>query len=60
MRKYNVIEIAFNMNTATASAPRVVATGLNADAAAAKVRTLNDSGNDGEIARAYKAEVATA
>lgn len=60
MRKYNVIEYTFNMTTATSGAPRIVASNLPADKATAKARSLNDGAGDGEIARAYRAEVATA
>lgn len=62
MRKFNVVEVSFDMVTATTLAPRVVAKGLDADKALAKMRSLNDGTGEGSIARAYKvvAEVATA
>ena len=63
MRKYNVVEYSFIFNNTAGIAvpPRVVASGLTAEKAQARVRTLNDerAGGDG-IARAYRAEAAAA
>lgn len=63
MRKYNVVEYTFVItgNMGVEIPPRVVAKGLPADKAQAKARSLNDErAGDGNIARAYRAEVATA
>ena len=59
MRKYNVVEIAFNLATRATTA-KVVARALDANKAFEKARSLNDAApGEGDIAKGYKVEAAT-
>ena len=59
MRKYNVVEVAFNLATRSTSS-RIVARSLDANKAFEKARSLNDAApGEGDIAKGYKVEAAT-